>query len=134
MKILKIILLNTFNCILLSFLLTFPYKCQAKHIYSEHEYQSSWCNKHGGKIEHVLNDKTRIDCLLNDVAVEVDFAPKWAECIGQAIYYAKMTNKIPACLLILEKETDTKYLNRLYYSVHKPFRIFIISPSDITSF
>lgn len=85
-------------------------------------------------MEYVLDDKARVDCLLPDLAVEVDFAPKWAECIGQAIYYAKKTDKIPACLLILEKETDTRYLKRLEYAVEKPFRIFIIKPDVFTSF
>ena len=85
-------------------------------------------------MEYILPDKARVDCLLDDLAVEVDFAPKWAECIGQAMYYAKMTNKIPACLLILEKESDVKYLQRLEYAVDKPFRIFTIKPNIFTSY
>lgn len=116
-----------------------PTVCYAKHLHKEAEYQAYWCNKHGGQMEYVLNDKARIDCLLPDFAVEVDFAPKWAECIGQAIYYGKKTNRTPACLLILEKEKDVKYLKRLRYSIYrkqeiKPFRTFTIKPDVFTSF
>ena len=102
---------------------------QAKHLHKEAEYQTYWCNKHGGQMEYVLNDRTRVDCVLPDLAVEVDFAPKWAECIGQALHYGKMTNRIPACLLILEKDTDVKYLERLQFTVDKPFRVFTIKPN-----
>ena len=30
-----------------------------------------------GQIEYVLEDKTRVDCLTEDFAVEFDFASKW---------------------------------------------------------
>ena len=64
---------------------------------------------------NTFNDKTRVDCLTPTLAVEIDFANKWAECIGQALYYGKMTNRQPACVLIMENpEKDTKYLNRLH--------------------
>lgn len=111
----------------------------AKHLHTEREYQTYWCNAHHGQMEYVLNDKARVDCLLPDLAVEVDFAPKWAECIGQAIYYGKKTNRIPACLLIIEKDKDVRYLKRLRYSVYrkkeiKPFRTFTIKPDVFTSF
>ena len=89
-------------------------KCYAKHLYYEKDYQACWCNAKGGQMEYVLPDKARVDCLLPDMAVEFDFAPKWAECIGQALYYGQMTNKVPACVLIMEnKKKDCKYLNRL---------------------
>ena len=35
---------------------------------------------------------TSIDCLTSDYTVEFDFAPKWAESMGQSLYYANMTN------------------------------------------
>ena len=49
----------------------------AKHLYTEREYQKYWCTKYKGIMEYKLNDKTRVDCLLPEIAVEVDFAPKW---------------------------------------------------------
>lgn len=44
------------------------------------------CNALDGKMEVVLKDKTRIDCLTAEYAIEVDFAKKGAEGIGQALY------------------------------------------------
>ena len=54
----------------------------AKRLYHEAEYQKAWCDKRGGVMEYELPDKCRVDCLLPDMAVEFDFANKWAECIG----------------------------------------------------
>lgn len=110
---------------------------QAKHLYLEKDYQCHWCNAKGGQLEYVLPDKARVDCLLSDKAVEVDFAAKWAECIGQALYYGNMTNKIPACLLIMENGAkDNKYLYRLINATKdiKDFRIFTITPDDFKKY
>lgn len=110
---------------------------QAKHLYLEKDYQCHWCNVKGGQLEYGLPDKARIDCLLPDKAVEVDFANKWAECIGQALYYGNMTNKTPACLLIMENGAkDNKYLYRLINATKdiKDFRIFTITPDDLKKY
>lgn len=48
----------------------------------EKDYQRWWCEKHGGELEYRLPDNTRIDCLTNEYAVEVEYALKWAESIG----------------------------------------------------
>ena len=91
-----------------------PIIVEAKRLHHEVEYQKYWCNKHNGILEYELDDKTRVDCLTEDLAVEVDFANKWAECIGQALYYGLRTNKQPTCLLIIENMgNDLKYLKRL---------------------
>ena len=119
--------------ILLTILLTST-KCYAKHLHPEKEYQKYWCSNHNGKTEVVLNDKTRVDCLTDDYAVEVDFAPKWHECIGQAIHYGQQTRKTPACLLIMENgEDDLRFLYRLRYTIYdkkqiRRFKIFTITP------
>ena len=64
--------------------------------------------------EYTLPDRTRIDCLTSSYAIEVDFAKKWAESIGQSLYYGLMTNKRPGILLIMEKpKKDIRYLKRL---------------------
>lgn len=64
-------------------------------------------------MEYKLSDKTRVDCITKNYAVEFDFAPKWAEAIGQSLYYGIMTNKKPAIVLILEKPSDFRYYNRV---------------------
>jgi hypothetical protein len=86
---------------------------QAKRLNPESYYQNLWCNEQKGQTEYELEDLTRVDCLLKDKAVEFDFANKWAECIGQSLYYGIMTNRTPVCALIMEKESDIRYLKRI---------------------
>lgn len=85
----------------------------AEHIYLEKEYQEVWCRQMGGVTEYVLDDKTRVDCLTDEYAIEFDFAAKWAESIGQALYYGLKTSRKPGVVLIIEREADRKYLPRL---------------------
>lgn len=107
----------------------------AKHLHTEREYQELWCAKHKGVTEYRLSDKTRVDCLTDSLAVEVDFAPKWHECIGQALYYGRMTKRQPACVLIMENpEKDLKHLRRLRYAAYKKgvnIRTFTITPLQL---
>ena len=109
---------------------------EAKRLHPEVEYQTYWCNKNNGIMEYKLSDKTRVDCLTDTLAVEVDFANKWAECIGQAIYYGRMTKRQPACLLIMENgEKDLKYLKRLRRSAYRKgvnMRTFTIKPESLS--
>jgi hypothetical protein len=91
---------------------------------NEKYYQTNLCKKLNGVIEYKLPDKTRIDCLTDDYAIEIDWAKKWAEGIGQALYYAQQTNKKPAVALIVS-EKDERYLKRLK-SVADKFKIKII--------
>ena len=123
--------------ILLLFIYLIAMPVQAKHAYLEKEYQTKWCGMRNGIAEYKLNDKTRIDCLLPTMAVEFDFANKWAECIGQALYYGQKTNRTPACVLIMENgEKDLKYLKRLRYAVYNKkkipeFKTFTMKPVHI---
>jgi hypothetical protein len=91
----------------------------AAHEFLEKEYQDSWCKERGGIQEYRLDDGARVDCLLPEYAVEFDFGPKWAECIGQAIFYGKQTNRTPACVLILESEADMVFVERLRITATK---------------
>lgn len=110
----------------------------AKRLHSESEYQAHWCNKHKGTMEYRLKDGARVDCLTAKYAVEFDFANKWHECIGQAIYYGRMTGKKPMCGLIVEdKKKDKVYINRLNETIYeakrkgKIIKKTIIKPDDI---
>lgn len=80
-------------------------------------YQAAWCNERG-VTEYRLDDGARVDCLTKTHAVEVDFARKWAEAIGQALYYAAATDKKPGILLIVGKD-DTRYLMRLFAAIQR---------------
>lgn len=108
-----------------------------KHKHSESSYQHAWCGQHKGIEEFENKDFTRVDCLTDKYAVEFDFANKWAECIGQALYYSQRTGRTPACVLIMENpEKDIKYLKRLRYTVYNrkkipAFRTFTIKPEHL---
>lgn len=110
----------------LTVLLVFVSCSDATKKYNEHYYQSLLCNKLDGKMEYVLQDRTRVDCLTDEYAIEVDFAKKWAEGIGQSLYYAHMTNKKPAVGLIIDGKKDQRYFNRLNF-IAKEYRIKIFS-------
>ncbi len=105
----------------------------AANIYKEKEYQKFWCAQHNGITEYVLDDKARIDCLTEDYAIEFDFAYKWAEAVGQALYYALKTNKKPGIVIIIEKEKrDQKNLKRLEILTEKyNIKLWTITPSDL---
>ncbi len=111
----------------------FPIKAEGKRLHKEFEYQKFWCNKNNGILEYELDDKTRVDCLTEDLAVEVDFANKWAECIGQALYYGLRTNKQPTCLLIIENMgNDLKYLKRLKCTAtYNNIKTLTITPNQL---
>lgn len=79
---------------------------QAAHQNKEKVYQDAWCGKVSGQTEYKLDDGARVDCLTEDYAVEFDFAPKWAESIGQALYYGLKTGKTPGVVLIMENEAN----------------------------
>lgn len=79
----------------------------------EADYAEPWCAARGGVSGEVLADRTRVDCLLPGYAVEVDFARKWAEGMGQALHYARMTGRQPGVVLILEKPSDVRFAERL---------------------
>jgi len=101
------------NYIILSLVLIFMGCAHAKIKYHERYYQTELCNTLKGRMEVTLKDRTRVDCLSDKYAIEVDFAKKWAQSIGQSLYYAKMTGKKPAVGLIVDKEKDGRYLKRL---------------------
>lgn len=58
-------------------------------------------NELGGEMERVLEDGTRVDLVFQDEnargpsmrACEIDWAKKWAEGVGQAIYYTVKLNE-----------------------------------------
>lgn len=85
----------------------------AGHLHPESWYQARWCQARGGQVEVVLPDRTRCDCLTDDHAIEIDFAEKWAEAIGQSLYYSLQTGKRAGIALILESESDRKHWIRL---------------------
>ena len=76
----------------------------------EKHYQKATCN---GIMEYRLDDGSRVDCLTDEYAIEYDFANKWAEAVGQSLYYAEKTGKKPAIILILKDEKQKKHLPKV---------------------
>lgn len=103
-----------------------------KHLFLERHYQDIWCADRGGQVEVRQVDGTRVDCLTEDMAVEVDFAShKIYEGISQALHYGMLTGKQAALLLIVEKPGDWKYVNRartLIKFYYLPVVVFVIEP------
>lgn len=69
----------------------------------ESYYQDKWCDAHLGETEVRTTWGTRVDCLIEDYAVEVDFDYKYYEGFTQALSYAMLTGRRAAVLLILTK-------------------------------
>ena len=68
-------------------------------ILAESDYVLEYC-PYDSKVEYVLEDRTRVDCLTDAHAVEFDWCNKWAEAVGQALYYARSTGRMPVVVLI----------------------------------
>ena len=85
----------------------------AKTKLPEKAYQNDWCIQQQGQPEVRLPDGTRADCITATHAIEFDFGKKWAESIGQSLYYSLQTGKNAGIVLILEKPSDRKYWIRL---------------------
>jgi hypothetical protein len=85
----------------------------AERLNSESYYQKIAAEKYSGKTEVSMPDGTRCDIVTETHAIEVDFADKWGEAIGQSLNYAFQSNKRAGILLILEKKTDEKHLIRV---------------------
>lgn len=78
----------------------------------EPDYQLPWCEARGGIAEYVLPDRTRVDCLTETHLIEFDFASKWAEAIGQALYYASQAQRRAAVVSILRDPREEPPVRR----------------------
>lgn len=108
----------------------------AKRLHKEVIYQSKWCNEMCGDSEYKLADKTRVDCLTENHAIEFDFANKVYEAIGQSLYYGITTNRRPGIVLIVENPKDEqKYINRMKcVAKKKGIDCWIMYESDLCDF
>ncbi len=79
------------------------------HAKKEAWYRDQWCSAHHGRTEVTLPDRSRADCITEKHAVEIEFARKWKESIGQSLDYAMQTNKRAGIVLILRNKKDYKY-------------------------
>ncbi len=108
-------------------------KVPVNHRYFEKDYQNVWCSDHFGTLEVILADKARVDCVTETHAIEFDFAKKWAESIGQSLYYAEALHKSPGIVLIIEdREKDQKYTERVKSIADKSgITLWLMYPEDM---
>lgn len=59
-----------------------------------------------------LEDGTRCDILTDRFAIEVDFANKWTEAVGQSLHYALVSGRKAVAFLILEEPEDERFVER----------------------
>lgn len=122
--------------ILLIFVVHFPSLIFASQIHSEKYYQDIFCNQKNGKSEVVMDDRTRCDCVFTEnnitYSVEVDFAKKRYQAVGQALHYSRMSNSHAGILLIIESDKDIKYLNSMIKDIqyhNLKIQVFTICPT-----
>lgn len=86
----------------------------AKIVQTKKWHEADFVDAHcRGEVEFVLADRTRVDCLTDTHAIEYDWGKKWAESLGQALFYSAMTGKKAGIVLIVNPRTKDRYLKRL---------------------
>jgi len=87
----------------------------AERLNPEKYYQAKWCSAKGGEMEVILEDNSRVDCVTEDYAIEVDFADKWPESGFQALHYAGLLGLQPGVVLICEIDQSCyQFIERFY--------------------
>lgn len=94
---------------------------------SEADYVKHYCQQWQGQTEVLLFDRSRVDCLTANQAIEFDWCRKWAEGIGQALYYGSITGKMPTVALIC-KRSEQRFIQRLLIAA--PQVDLIVIPND----
>lgn len=100
----------------------------------ESAYRDAWCKEAKGITEFRLRDNTRVDCLTKNYAVEVEFASKWSQSVGQALHYARLSGEKPAVVLIIEKPADWDYYWKLVkIAKNKGIEVWYVQPTALTT-
>jgi len=90
-----------------------------------------------GKAEHRLFDGSRVDIVTDTYAIEVDWAHKslkWAEAIGQARYYARVTGKRPGVVLLRRfsrDETERANIHKCIIAAGDDVRVWVVDIEDV---
>lgn len=88
--------------------------CQAQLLKQKEVYYEGLFSKViNGTTQVVLKDLSRVDIVTDTFAIEIDFADKWAESVGQSLYYAHMLDRKPGVLLIVNGNAEERYVLRL---------------------
>ena len=98
-----------------AFILIFFLSLSSKALEKEKYYSEMYCEELSGKVNHTLADKSKVDCLTDTHAYEVDWADgmKVYEAIGQSLYYASQTNKKPGIILLIRRNNSEKHIRKV---------------------
>ena len=104
-------MINNLFLLIILFFLSFS----AFAIEKEEFYSNKFCEELSGQGEFKLKDLSRVDCLTETHAFEVDWADgmKVYEAIGQSLYYASQTDKKPGILLLIIKDNSKKHIRKI---------------------
>jgi len=98
---------------MIKYMLFFMLLCTPAFGQTERECQRVIHSQIGGVMEYRLDDGTRVDILLRARAIEIDWANKWAEGVGQSIYYSVRTNRPPVVILLAKDGNWMRYTKRV---------------------
>jgi len=76
-------------------------------------YERKWCGEHNGATGVKMPDGTSAACITSSHVVEFEFAPKWAEAIGRALYYSFETGKKAGIVLVIDDQKNLEHWRRL---------------------
>jgi len=103
----------------------------AGRVHLEAWYADALAAELGARTEVRMRNGTRCDVLADRHSIEVEFAGKWCEAIGQALCYSSQTGKAGAVAVILESSSDEKFLTRLREVIawHRlPIAVIVMKP------
>ena len=112
--------------ILLAMIMAILGGCEtSKSAKRERDYSDAWCEARGGDSRAILSDGTKPDCLLENEAVEFDFGMphKAYECVGQAMHYARMSERNPVCILVQKAGISVAEFARAVWRVSPPVEV-----------
>lgn len=81
-----------------------------------------------GISQFTTKDRTYVDCLTDEYAVETEYDYNWKEAVGQSLHYAESTDRKAAILLIQRSSSKKNYLSELNRVIQKfdlPIKVYI---------
>lgn len=119
--------------ILILFLLLLVSALSYSQTQLEKYYRNGFATIMKGQQEVRLPNRRSVDIVTDTFAIEVEFANKWTQSIGQSLDYAKSLNKKAGILLIIEGIKTDRYVKELMDFIvfyHLPIKVWIMNSVD----
>ena len=84
--------------------------------------------------QFTTKDRTYVDCLTDEYAVETEYDYNWKEAVGQSLHYAETTDRKAAILLIQRSSSKKNYLSELNRVIQKfdlPIKVYVIRDANL---